>query len=276
MRAVQEVLDHMDIANIDGGHPECPQIHIPPAHTHALTSSGSSLSEAPTDFPSVHSAEALVPHVMMLSWRGAPAVGGDFPSPPKLKSLGNMLAHIMERDVAELVPCEPPDEEETTPPPRKRHKKQTKRAESEREAEELFGNDKDDAHALNAPKPSTSPRQQTGSSHTDADLLNIAKSVPPIPSGKIAQKQGLIKALGSKYKPKSKAKAKAKGKAKAKAKSTPRPKPEARANANAKAEAAPVPDPHGFELPDEEQIPTDQLWARKDGAWVHIKDTIHR
>ena len=170
----------------------------------------------------------------------------------------------------------PPDEEETTPPPRKRHKKQTKRAESEREAEELFGNAHDDALALSAPKPSTSARQQTAPPHTDADLLNIAKSVPPIPSGKIAQKQGLIKALGSKYKPKSKAKAKAKGKAKAKAKAKPQPKPEARANANAKAEAAPVPDPHDFELPEPEPIPTDQLWARKDGAWVHIKDTIHR
>ena len=260
----------MDLGLIDGGHPECPQIHIPPAHTHALTSSGSSLSEAPTDFPSVHSAEALVPHVMVPSWRGTPAVGGDFPSPPKLKSLGTMLA--------EFVPCETPDAEDTTPPPRKRHKKQTKRAESEseREAEELFGNAHDDALALSAPKPSTRTRQQTAPPHTDADLLNIAKSVPPIPSGKIAQKQGLIKALGSKYKPKSKAKAKAKGKAKSKAKAKPQPKPEARANANAKAEAAPVPDPHDFELPDEEQIPTDQLWARKDGAWVHIKDTIHR
>ena len=35
MRAVQEVLDQMDLGLIDGGHPECPQIHIPPAHTHA-------------------------------------------------------------------------------------------------------------------------------------------------------------------------------------------------------------------------------------------------
>ena len=260
----------MDLGHIDGGHPECPQIHIPPAHTHALTSSGSSLSEAPTDFPSVHSAEALVPHVMVPSWRGTPAVGGDFPSPPKLKSLGTMLA--------EFVPCETPDAEDTTPPPRKRHKKQTKRAESESEREEegLFGNAHDDALALSAPKPSTRTRQQTAPPHTDADLLNIAKSVPPIPSGKIAQKQGLIQALGDKYKPKSKAKAKAKGKAKAKAKAKPQPKPEARANAKAKSEAIPVPEPHDFELPEPEPIPTDQLWARKDGAWVHIKDTIPR